>query len=330
MKPLALVARFAALIFAFLAVPSYAAMTYPGTVTVFPPGQSAAGCIQLPDGSFINPPTSTSCLQEAVNAMATYKGDLHIVGGADVALPGGAVVYNLSTGLDFPPMQGVKIRSGAVTLNYTADLGATPCVNIDAIMMVDIDLSGAQVVCQNNTSPAVLVKPCGPVPLDGIKVAIDSRIHITTIFNTGTQPWSSALTVDATCASDSSIGPITIQVDEANGGFNNIRVVGFNDKERVIGLRIISPHTHLAKNTAFLCQGKAKNSTFELGIQTESATVRGIDTYCSNNIFIGHVMGSTSAVGVLLESTAKNNRFMLTQIDGGVTTQAGATGNVFY
>ena len=160
----------------------------PNTVTVFPPVTNASNVLK-PDGTWLDVSSSTtSGLQEAVNyacgdgTAGSGDHDLHIVGGE--ASTGGAVVYNLSTTLSFPAMQGKKISSGAVTLNFTSAIGTSPCVKFDSCMMVDVRLQGCQIV-NGGTGTALLFEPTNSCPLDtDVHQIVDSSFHITTVVNT--------------------------------------------------------------------------------------------------------------------------------------------------
>ena len=159
----------------------------PNTVTVFPPVTNASNVLK-PDGTWLDVSSSTtSGLQEAVNyacgngTAGSGDFDLHIVGGE--ASTGGAIVYNLSTTLAFPAMQGKKITSGAVTLNFTSGISTNPCVTFDSCMMVDVRLQGCQIV-NGGTGNALRFDPTNPCPLDTfVYQIVDSSFHITTVVN---------------------------------------------------------------------------------------------------------------------------------------------------
>lgn len=167
--------------------------TRTGTVRVLPPPVNSAtpGIAVAPNGALIEcAATTTSCIQEAIDYAGTYGYDLRIEGGNDLdnatecggsATVGGptcgAVVHNINAGLNFPPMQGKRISSGAVTFNCNVNVGSAPCMTFDSALMADVDFGGSQVVYFGSGVCNVLFQPSNPVPVDGLTTIAVSKYH---------------------------------------------------------------------------------------------------------------------------------------------------------
>src|SRR5210317_650683 len=197
------------------------------TVVVFPPEAGEARVLK-PDGSRLSVTgTTTDGLQEAIDyacgdgTAGSGDYDLYIVGAE--AATGGAVVYNLSTTLAFPAMQGKKISSGAITLNFTSAIGTNPCVTFDSCMMVDVRLQGCQIV-NGGTGTALVFEPTNSCPLDtNVHQIVDSSFHITTVVNINNSTQTNAngavvrfVPTSGTHASNNGIVNSTFVFDEIN------------------------------------------------------------------------------------------------------------------
>lgn len=161
-----------------------------GTVDVFPWISTSYSNVRRPDGFWLDVSSSTTNgLQEAVDyacgdgTATSGNYDLQVWGREDNST-GGAETFNLTTPLQFPAMQGKKIRFNAVTLNFTPALGSTPCMVFDSCMMVDFEMAGSQVVA-TTTGPLLVFDPQNPVPVDAIESIIASRFVFTAVAQLG-------------------------------------------------------------------------------------------------------------------------------------------------
>ena len=300
-------------------------LAYPGKIVVFPPGASAKGCIELPDGTFQNPSSKTDCLQEAINQMVPV--------GAGLAVVGGAANYTPAATIRFPPLQGYDIVIDNATIAWTS---VGDCIDFDSMMMVDFTVRGGQVVC---SGVPIRIKPVNPVPIDKVVVAIDFHFHITTLVNSGKGQFNAAIVPDI-----SGGGPIvngSIDIDEANfdNGVMGVYVPSGAAANVLEQVRITIMHLHGAGagSTAGILLGTNKcapeiaDNIFTIG-EAVGPNVRGIDNYGAGNIFIGSIIGpsgASGAVGVLDENCpVTGNKYLLTRLDGG--HQEDAPGTVFY
>lgn len=301
----------------------------------FAPGRNPNGQVLLPDGTYLNiAGSTTSGWQEAINwaCDSAHSYDMEFFGGDEVT--GGAITALCTTPIQFPPMQGKSIKIGAITLGSpnNGTFGGAPLLSFESCMMVSVRAEGFQ-LDSAGTGSGLCFKPTLPLPQDhqvGGPVIIDSQFDFTTIGANG----SYAIVLDATSPGNVGIGHCRFSVGEINAAAISVYVKPPIAGANVSNNRFTCEHMHGASNTALYLGGPGmlggwKNNKWFVDISTQSGTVRGIDTYGSGDTFLGSIDGPISACGILLESSAKNNKFIMNGIDGGVQTQPGATGNVF-
>jgi hypothetical protein len=290
-----------------------------GEVKVFPPGTGVGGSnVLLPDGTWLNVSASTtSGLQEAINAACTSIGttgyDLTVYGGDEST--GGAVVYNCTTPLAFPSMQGKKIRFGATTINFTSAIGSSAALTFDSCMMVDVDMAGTQIV-NNGTGHTVLFEPTVNVPLDPLTAIIDSKFHITTVVNIN------AATTDAVVAFQPAAGGINQNVFEfeeinhQNAATGCGGVIVFNSS-------VGNPFA----NNKFTCMHVHNVGPYGLQLGTTSSI-----TNYSGNIWTVSVSGKSLANSVGVNTFGSQDTFFYTlenDCDYAIKLQSTATRNTF-
>jgi hypothetical protein len=202
---------------------SGAAAARPGVVRVFPPSNAPSNVL-LPDNTWLDVSASTTeGLQEAIDAMAAASGyDLEVIGGCE-PITGGAVVYEIQDTLVFPPMQGKSIKFGACTLNCNGNIGVGNGIVFNSCMMVDVDMSGAQIVYDpTNTGSALVFDPTTPVPVDGITAIIASNFKFCAVVNLDTAT-ASSFVVEFNCGTGDILHN-KFFFNEINGGLDGMRV----------------------------------------------------------------------------------------------------------
>ena len=291
-----------------------------GEVKVFPPGTGVDGSnVLMPDGTWLNVSASTtSGLQEAINVACTGIGtigyDLTVYGGDEST--GGAVVYNCTTPLAFPSMQGKKIRFGATTINFTSAIGSNAALTFDSCMMVDVEMAGTQIV-NNGTGHTVLFEPTVNVPLDPLTAIIDSKFHITTAVNIN------AATTDAIVAFQPAAGDINQNVfefEEINhqnaatgaGGvivFNSGSGNPFaNNKFTCMHIHNVGPYGLQLGTTSSITNYGGNIWTVSVSGKSLASSV-GVNTFGSQDTFFYTLEGGCD-YAIKLQSTATRNTFV--------------------
>lgn len=216
-----------------------------GVVTVYPPQtQNGVSVPVAPDGYAIDTTgTVTAGLQEAIDYACAHGYDLDILGGDEAT--GGAVGYNIgSNTIEWPTMQGKKIRAGAITLGGGS--GAAPIMRFDSMMMCDIDFSGMQ-IGGNRTGDMLVFEPRNPLPKDSPIAIIDSRFHLTTI--AGPQAGSSACVRFKATQAGTGIADSRFSFEEINGCDVGILIDTPASDADVAFLDITAPHIHTANGS---------------------------------------------------------------------------------
>jgi hypothetical protein len=305
-----------------------------GTVVVYPPTvEGGVGVPVAPDGSLISTSsTTTSGLQEAINYAYTNGCDLHIVGGDEpIPVPltagptSGAVVYQLTDTLQFRPMQGCSISSGAVTLNWGV-AHADPCVQFDTMLMTDIRLKGTQLV-NAGTGVTLLFKPENSAPSDtlfgiGMQATFDC-FSVVNIHGTASNIASVPL-----IEFDATNGPITYSkfyINEPNAGGIALRVKdpgassAFHDNLvhcQFIHGQVGGTNNVVQIGTSTVANTRITNNVWDLFMNTAN-TGKGVSTYERNGLYrnLGVVSGSQS-YGVFFEDGAAGNTVLYNQLSG--------------
>lgn len=290
----------------------------------------------------------TTCLASAVNlafpyAVATTASgyDLQILGGDEPSNGagsnrGGAAAYLLLTApLQLPPIQGGKIRSGAITL--------APGLVIDTCEMCDIDFSGAQIVYNGSTpgEVALRLKPTQVTPLDPNFGISPSRIFSTTVVG--------RTRLDLSGHANANVDYTDLHIVEMNwvtltGGcavLVDSPAAGQNMNNNKFNIEQL--HGSGAVTTAF-CHGTAAagggailgGSYFNIGLALDSAgATNGFDEWGSNDEIHLHVAGLSTGYALKFELGACKNVAWIWTTSGTatVTDSSGCTGtsaNIWY
>lgn len=326
----------------------------PDWVKVFPP-VSGASNVLLPDGTWLDVSASTtSGLQEAITyacgdgTAGSGSLDLYIVGAEEST--GGAVVYNCTTGIAFPAMQGRKIRSGAITINFTGAVGSGACVTFDSGIMVDVDLSGCQIV-NGGIGSALQFNPINPVPLDGglfgVEALIDCRFHITTVVNINNSTLAStagAVVVFNPAAGGTGINNCTFEFDEINQQ---------NTAASTIGIFVVNPtasapfannfikciHVHNHRGVGLQIGSTTgiagySNNTWQISCNAASGATEDFNTFGSfDTLFISND-NTNAQYGLRIQSNAQGNSIfggtLLGSIDSYINSATNKTSNAWF
>jgi hypothetical protein len=302
----------------------------PDQVKVFPPVSNASNVL-LPGGTWLDVSASTtSGLQEAITyacgngTAGTASLDLYIVGAEQST--GGAVVYNCTTALQFPAMQGRKIRSGACTINFTSAIGSGTCVTFDSAIMLDVDLSGCQIV-NGGTGRALSFSPVNGVPLDGglfgVKALIDCRFHITTVVNINNSTAASANGAVVTfnpAAGGTGINNCTFSFEEINqqnsaANTYGIWVVNSTSSAPFANNFIKCVHVHNHKGGGVQIGSSTgiagySNNTWEISCSAGTGATTDFNTYGSyDTLFISND-NTNAQYGLKLQTNAQANSIL--------------------
>jgi len=321
----------------------------PNTVTVFPPVTNASNVLK-PDGTWLDVSSSTtSGLQEAVDyacgdgTAGSGDFDLHIVGGE--ASTGGAIVYNLSTTLAFPAMQGKKITSGAVTLNFTSGISTNPCVTFDSCMMVDVRLQGCQIV-NGGTGNALRFDPTNPCPLDTfVYQIVDSSFHITTVVNINNSTQTNAdgavvrfIPTSGTHATNNGIVNSTFIFDEINQENTASTTAGIWIQNSAankpfannyIKCQHVHNHTGVGVQigTSSAHAANASGNTYQLVSNSNSGTGSDFSVYEDQAVLNITNENANATYGLVLQSSATNCTIISSLLQGSTAAYNNAATN---
>lgn len=293
----------------------------PGTVRMV---QDFAGTwiVYDPWGNVINTSGSTtSGLQEAINAACTGIGtrgyDLEVIGG-DLST-GGASALSCTSSVVWPPMQGKKIRIGAISISWGAGIGASTGMSFNSLEMVDFEASGCQLV-YHGSGIALDFHPTSGTPLDGLVAIIDSNVRFTTVGGDGTivvrfRPGISNSTFDF---AEINSGSVSIQVDTPSSmaaGFNNntvrcMHVHGASATGISVGISSSSDNAAIFGNQWFLniyTAGAPANAAFNTFALQDHYHIGTIGT-----------QSGTLTDAISLSAQASKNKFFVGQIAAGV------------
>jgi len=292
-------------------------------VLVFPPSTVVGSNVLKPDGTWVDVTgTTTAGLQEAIDVMAAVEGwDLEIIGGEE-PITRGAIVYNVSDTLSFPPMQGKSIKIGAATINCNNSIGAGAGIQFDTCLMVDFDISGGQIVYgTTNTAFNVLFQPTNPAPLDTWVTGIaDSTFKFGAIATNPTVAGTASVRFNNTIGG---MGSNYFEFQEINGGYEGISIVGMTSTTAFQNNFIKCPHVH-GFGDAALQLGSDAASKYAYGNDIHIVTqrdaaqtpTRRLDIWGYNNTIRAQLYSDSDAVSnVVWESTSYGNLLITNSID---------------
>jgi hypothetical protein len=269
--------------------------------------------------------TTTGGIQEAIDYACEKGFDLYISGGDEDT--GGATVYDCgSTPIVFPPMQGKRVATGAITLNFSGAIGMAPGIRFDSCMMVDVEFSAAQIVYAGEGA-AIEFKPVNQLPLDPLAAIIDSRFFFTTVVS----PTGTSLVKFSTYSGD--ITSCEFNFVELNGAETGVLVHQGSRPFQSNSLRC--PHVHGQSET---CVSLGDSVDFADNVRDNSLEVfafppdgvTAFDVYGSENKVCGHSRapdGATPAHGVRFRAPAASNECDFQHLDGGILDESTAATN---
>jgi hypothetical protein len=281
-----------------------------GAVTLYPDGR-----LQTEDGSFLETTeTTTSGVQEFFDYCTEHHVDGYIIGGS---LPHAQqVIYQIWTPLHIHPAQGIRIDTGAITLQFMPDLGNEPGLTIDSCMMNDIRIRGLLHYMADGY--ALSIKPANPLPLDRFvgNTIVDTVVYITSI---ACRDAGGAIEIDG------SINFSRFEFNEINHGAIGIHIAkgsSFSNN------RFTCKHVHGQTEVSILDEAGAAN-IWEVNLNCDALDPLGIVTYGRDSQWFTNI-NSRSKPGITLQRSASGNQFFLMGLNGGYENHAEQPTNRFY
>ncbi|MGD9634641.1 MAG: hypothetical protein AB7G28_10535 [Pirellulales bacterium] len=281
-----------------------------GLVTLYPDGR-----LQTEDGSFVETTgTTTSGVQEFFDYCTEHHVDGYIMGGS---LPHAQqVVYQIWTPLHMHPAQGIRIDTGAITLQFMPELGDQPGLTIDSCMMNDIRIRG--LLHYMGSGYALSIKPANPLPLDRFvgNTIVDTIAYVTSI---------ACRDARGAIEFDGSVNFCRFEFNEINHGGVGIHVApgsSFSNN------RITCKHVHGQTGASILDEAGAAN-VWEVNVNCDGVDPLGIVTSGRDSLWFTSV-NSRTRPGLVLERAASGNQLFLMGLNGGYDNRAENPTNRFY
>jgi hypothetical protein len=280
-----------------------------GLATLYPDGR-----LQTENGTFLETTgTTTSGVQEFFDYCTEHPVDGYIVGGS---IPHGQqIVYQIWSPLKLHPAQGIRIDTGAISLQFMPILGDEPGLTIDSCMMNDIRIRG--LLLYLGKGYALSVKPSNPLPLDRFvgNTIVDTIVYVTSIACRGKGA------VDF----DGSINFSRFEFNEINHGAVGINV---SKSSSFSNNRITCKHIH-GQIDASIVDESGIHNTWEVNLNCDAKDPLGIVTNGRDSVWFCNV-NTRSKPGVTLLPDARGNQFFLTGLSGGYDNQANEPTNRFF
>jgi hypothetical protein len=281
-----------------------------GLVTLFPDGR-----LQTEDGALVETTgTTTSGVQEFFDYCTKHHVDGYIMGGS---LPHAQqVVYQIETPLHMHPAQGIRIDTGAITLQFMPELGDQPGLTIDSCMMNDIRIRGLLHYMADGY--ALSIKPGNPLPLDRFvgSTIVDTIIYVTSI---------ACRDARGAIEFDGSVNFCRFEFNEINHGDVGIHVAPGSS---VSNNRITCKHIHGQTSASILDDSGAAN-VWEVNVNCDAMDPRGIVTNGRDSLWFMNVNTRTKP-GIVIERSASGNQFFLMGLNGGYDNRAENPTNRFF
>ncbi|MEM8946872.1 MAG: hypothetical protein AAGD11_16985 [Planctomycetota bacterium] len=281
-----------------------------GMAILYPDGR-----LQTEDGSYRETSgTTTSGVQEFLDYCTNHHVDGYIVGGSIPRRQ--QVIYRIWTPLRMHPAQGIRIDTGAITLQFMPDLGDQPGLTIDSCMMNDIRIRG--LLHYRGSGYALAIKPENPLPLDRFvgNTIVDSAFFVTAIACSDAR---------GAVRFEGSINFCRFDFNEINHGELGIHVAPDGSFSNC---RITCKHVHGQTENSILDEGSAKN-VWEVNLNCDAKDPLGIVTNGQDNIWFSNI-NSRNKPGLTLNPNARGNQFFLMGLNGGYDNQAVEPTNRFY
>ena len=281
-----------------------------GMAILYPDGR-----LQTEDGSFVETTgTTTSGVQEFFDYCTNHHVDGYIIGGSIPRRQ--QVVYRIWTPLRIHPAQGIRIDTGAITLQFLPDVGEEPGLTIDSCMMNDIRIRGLLHYLGKGT--ALAIHPQNPLPLDRFvgNTIVDTAVYVTAI---ACKDAAGALKFDG------SINFSRFEFNELNHGGIGMHVA---KSANFSNNRITCKHVHGQTGASILDEGSVAN-VWEVNLNCDAKNPRGIVTSGRDNLWFANVI-SRNNPGLILEKPARGNQFFLMGLNGGYENRAENPTNRFF
>lgn len=263
--------------------------------------------LEYPDGTLQNVLGSPSNgLQELISFGHQNGLDMHVEGGTQpVETPGagGSLVYHLHVPIAFPSMQGRKFTTGAVTFNFTSNVGAQDCVTFNSCMLGDIDIAGQ--IVNKGTGHTVVLNPTIPTPIDTwMTTIVDSKLRILAIVGSEHGEGNAVHIRNSTGALTNTI----IDFPEINGGYHGIFME--DGPHSIARNHWFLPHIHSQRVCSIRAGCSSRQNIYFVNAEPGPIGI-GIKTAGSKDQFFGCANPSFGGLSyaIYCEPSAMNNRF---------------------
>ena len=192
-----------------------------------------------PDGAELSLAGSSCQGLDTAIAHATSAGfDLRIHGGGLVGSVDPSVIQ-CDAPLVFPPMQKLRMRTGAITLNFGSGVTGT-AVTFNSCMMCDVEFAGQ--IVHNGPGAVLQFRPSSPLPLDPVTAIVDSRFRFGAVVGQGAARGDDGVRFDFDAGG---IDNSTFEFTEVNGSnrWHGIRVPSATSHS-FTGNTVTCPHVH--------------------------------------------------------------------------------------
>lgn len=237
-----------------------------------------------------------------------------------------ASIINCSTGLVFPPLQGIKIDISA-TLNFGGG-GGMPALAFDSMMLSNINIKG-QIVCSSGYTAGVQVKPTRELPQDPAGPVVTSTyLYLPSVIVASAVP---CVDFDATVAPIMQNYFDIMEPNNTAAGGIGVRVVVTNGEGSTFNgniLRVVDAHgcdTGIAIGTSTTGASNINGNTWTINTDPRTGGT-GLETYGNYdyiNVSVTSLEGTPSK-GVRILGNAAGNTMNVLRNDA-VTRYEGAT-----
>ena len=269
----------------------------------------------------------SSALQAAIDWATANNQHFHIPG---FLKSGTEAVYLCDTGLEIPANRLFHWTMHAGTLRFSTSVGANPGILFDSCMMTDVQLLGQ--IVYDSSDVAVHFEPTTNVPVDAVKVIVDSRFYFSAIVNTNTTASNSNVTFACGTGvierNQFTFGELNGEGAPAGGGLTTygIRITNPGTGGSTNDNQIIAPHIHNHTSASIQCGTNTTNATslarnwWNVNC-APNATKDGFNCFGVKNYGFVNVIDTVGTPGnaILFQSSADNNFVLSTELAGGIT-----------
>lgn len=278
-------------------------------------------------------------LDTAINYAVANSKQLRVMGGgASTFEP----TVNCSNTLKIPPIEKAHLDLGAITLNFSAAIGANEGVVFDSCLNSYVRMDGQ--ITYFGTSRALVFRPTSLLPMDTVAGATfaNCELRINTAFGSGKQ----TSVVDFDTSQGSIIGnkfdfdevhaSATYNGSNCIGGWHGFRVIEGPTKRGFIGNHVDIRDLHGTCNVSAFIGANGPSTAiydnyFDLNIYPYNGGY-GVLTVGQSNEYHLTVLNNEGTVngGIILNSSASNEKFYQRSIFGGVNDTSTAHSSKFY